>query len=108
MEHPILEAYDAVAGLYLSIEEKPIKEHDGCWEHQVDERWWVAMNGHQEPKQCSTGESVPPYHIYIRFNDWPAGMLSPYYGSIAAGEAANENAFIAACKAATQTPPDKA
>lgn len=104
MERPILEAMEVIAALYMSIEDKPIKDHPGCWEHQIDERWWIAFNGHPAPKDCSTGETVPAYNAYIKFNGLPAGIMSPYGGSIAAGEAANETTFIESCKAATRQP----
>ena len=101
MAVPVIEAYEVIAGLYFSIEKAPLIDHDGCWEHQIDESWWVAMNGHPEPKQCSTGETVKPYNCYIKFNGFPAGIMSPFFGSIAAGELANETTFIQACRAAT-------
>ncbi len=35
----------------------------------------------------------------LKFNGWPAGIIDPAGGIIAAGEAANEDAFIAAIEA---------
>lgn len=45
---------------------------------------------------------VPAFHCYVEFNGWPAGLLSPYDGTFAAGEAANEETFIAALEQATE------
>lgn len=36
------------------------------------------------------------YQAKIKYNGWPAGIIDPRGGVIAAGEAANEDAFIAA------------
>jgi hypothetical protein len=72
----------------------------GCWEHAVDEHWWMAINGHASEMKCSRGATVPAFHAYIEYNGWPAGFISPNGGIIAAGAAANEDAFIAALKLA--------
>lgn len=39
-------------------------------------------------------DGVGPCEIYVTWNGWPAGILDPSGGVIAAGEAANEDAFI--------------
>ena len=100
IDKPISEAYYALAEYGLSLGVENLAAIDGCWEHQIDERWWVAANGHREDQQCSHGVAVPPFHWYIEFNGWPAGVIGPFQGVIAAGEAANEDAFLAALKAA--------
>ena len=96
-------------GLKLGV--KRINELPGCWEQRVDDQWWFAMNGHNEPMiarssdgASSSGEgvSVPPFHAYVEYNGWPAGMLTPYDGILAAGEGANEETFAAALESATQ------
>lgn len=74
----------------------------GCWEVQVDKQWWIAMNGHKEPTACSKGGTpIPPFHLYVEFNGFPAGVIGMRTGMIAAGAAANEDALIAALKAKT-------
>lgn len=74
-----------------------LKDHPGCWERSVDERWWVAANGHSTPTPCSRGgEPIPPYSFYIEFNGWPAGIVGPGGGVVAAGELANEETLRAA------------
>lgn len=37
-----------------------------------------------------------PVQAKIKFNGWPAGVIDPLGGIIAAGQAANEDSFIAA------------
>jgi hypothetical protein len=104
-EQPISEAFNAVVDLALSLGVRSIKDLPACWEHQVDEYWFIAINGHNAPKfarQTASGETeVPPFHCYIEFNGFPAGLITPYDGIIAAGSVANEDAFIAALKCAT-------
>ena len=78
----------------------PLTKFEGCWEKQIDEHWWIAMNGHTEPMKCSRGHKVPPFNCYVEFNGFPAGIMDPYGGIIAAGDAANEDTFIEALKAA--------
>jgi hypothetical protein len=78
----------------------PIHNLPGCWERQIGPHWWVAVNGHKQPMLCSKSEiPVAPFHCYVMFNGWPAGLFDPYGGTIAAGEAANEETFAAAIEA---------
>ncbi len=78
----------------------PLSQFEACWEKQIDEQWWIAMNGHQEPKACSHGNMVESFSCYVEFNGFPAGMIYPFGGILAAGSAANEDIFIEALKAA--------
>lgn len=89
-----------LAELVLAAGGAPLNKHEGCWEHQLDEHWWIAWNGHREDRSCSRAASVPPFHCFVEYNGWPAGLIQPYGGIIAAGAAANENTFIAAIEAA--------
>jgi hypothetical protein len=88
--------------LGLAVGAAPINKFDGCWEHQIDERWWIAMNGHKQERLTSEGDRVLPYSCFIKYNGWPAGILDFGGGIIAAGEGANENTFIAALEAAIE------
>ena len=72
----------------------------GCAEIKVDEQWEISVNGHSEPMKCRCGSEVPPYAAFIKFNGWPAGVLTPYGGIIAAGRLANEGALLDALGAA--------
>lgn len=73
----------------------PMNKHEGCWEYQVDDAWKIAVNGHNEDKE-SGGVKVPPYHCYIEFNGWPAGLINPCDGIVADGSLANLEALNAA------------
>jgi hypothetical protein len=90
----VTEAFGKIAKLAVLLGVKNIRELSGCWELQIDEHWWIAVNGHREPVKNSLGDDVPPFEAYIQFNDWPAGLISPRGGIIAAGSCANENTFI--------------
>jgi len=77
----------------------PLSEHyEGCWERQLGE-WWFAVNGHDGPRKCSHGVEVQPYHCYVEYNGFPAGLMTPFGGVIAAGRIANEDAFAEALHA---------
>lgn len=101
MAERLTEAFAEIAALALRLGVENVVARPGCWECRVDERWWFAVNAHPVETQCSASNvPVPPYHAYVQFNGWPAGVISPFGGVIAAGEATNEDAFIAALKAA--------
>lgn len=100
-EPEVKEAFVRCAELGLALGVTSINKLPGCWEHQVDERWWIAMNGHRENIKASDGFEVPPFNIAIKYNGWPAGIIGAHGGIIAAGSCANEDAFIEALLAAT-------
>jgi len=99
-EPRIITAFDEIAQLAIRLGVVPLNARPGCWEFQVDEHWWIAVNGHRESLKCSKGVAVEPFNAYVEFNGWPAGSFNPAGGIMAAGEAANEDAFIAALRAA--------
>ena len=111
MSEGLCEAFVAVAEMAQALGIKPLNQHDGCWTFQVDDQWWIAVNGHKEPKPARSPQGaskdepfmVDPFHAYIEFNGWPAGVINPRGGTIAAGAVANEDAFIAALRASTST-----
>ena len=98
----ITEVFVEIAALAERIGVAPINALLGCWEHQVDPHWWIAVNGHAEPVQCSMGTKVPSFSAYVQFNGWPAGIINPFGGTLVAADAANEDTFIAALQAANQ------
>lgn len=85
----------------------PLNKHDGVWTRQIGEHWWIAVNGHDEtlpassPDGASSGVpfDVEPFHCYVEYNGWPAGVFTPMGGTFAAGEAGNEETFVAALEA---------
>ena len=92
----LCEAFAELAEFAQSRGANNIRELAGCWESDVDEHWWVAINGHSEPCECSHGGTVPAFSTLIEWNGWPAGVIDPFGGTIAAGECANEDTFITA------------
>lgn len=78
-----------------------INKLPGAWVHDVDERWRIAVNGHNEPLTVEATKThmeatIDPYCFAVWCNGWLAGLMSPFDGILAAGEAANEDALIAA------------
>lgn len=96
----IAAVFCVIADLAAALGVKSISEREGCWEHTLDERWWFAINGHNGPTPCSHGVDVPPFHCYVEYNGWPAGMFSPYGGQMAAGSSANEDTLLIALRGA--------
>ena len=93
---PVAEAFAEIAVLAQRLGVTEINKLPGCWEHQVDEQWWIAVNGRSEAVECSRGFKIDPFDCYIEYNGWPAGSINPGGGIIAAGEGANEDTFIEA------------
>lgn len=100
----LTEAFVAIADLASALGVGNLKARPGCWEHKVDEDWWIYLNAHGEPTRCSQGVEVPPYSAFIMFRGLPAGVIDPGGGVIAASRDANEDAFIAALRAAAGAP----
>lgn len=96
-ERPISMAFDEIAQYTIAKGQAPIKgklyhaKLDDCWE------FWVNATGKREIVE---GAQLNPYECYVKFNGWPAGILNPFGGCFAAGDAANEDTFIAALRAA--------
>ena len=95
-------ALSLIADLSLARGVSGINALPGCHEMEVDEHWWIAVNGHAEMVACSNGPEVPPYSAYVEFNGWPAGIFNRAGGQFVAGSLANEDAFIAAMEKAIE------
>ena len=91
----------AVLALAYHLGVRNLGEATSCWEQQIDDRWWVAINPTRDEKATSKGgPALPPASVYVEFNGWPAGLLSFMHGGeFAAGEAANPDTFAAAITA---------
>ena len=102
-DQPVSEAYAAIAEMLLSLGVGRPCDIEGCWEHQIDDCWWVAANGHKEDVECSTGATVPPFHFYVTSNGWPAAIIGPYGGTVLASWDGDtfEDEIIEVAKAAT-------
>jgi len=91
-----------LANLAIQAGLAPLADHfpNGCWERAIGDKWWIAFNGHMTAQKNSKGQSVPPCSVYVEWLDWPAGIIDPTGGLIAAGAHANEETFAAAIEAA--------
>ena len=98
-ERSLTATFVLIAELAAAKGVQRISQLPGLWCCDVDERWRVEVNGHDEDI-----DSVPPYHARITYNGWPAGLASPYEGVTAAGKYANKDSLKAhPRKAASQT-----
>lgn len=77
-------------------------ELPGCWERTIDDRWWLALNGHGEATESSRGTTVSPYSCYIECDGWPAAVIDWHSVEFCAGETANADTFCAAIDAACE------
>ena len=103
------EAFMRIVELGIALQIAPLDQHDGCWEADVDEHWFIAVNGHPEPRLMRKDQNLPPvqpYTVYVEWNGFPAGILTYSDGCIAAGAAANEDTLIAALVAAKKRAAD--
>ncbi|MDZ4378799.1 MAG: hypothetical protein U0973_11670 [Xanthomonadaceae bacterium] len=87
-----------IAELLQALGELPVTTPK-CIALAVDAVWRIGFNA-TPAQQTIDGMMVPAYHCGICFNDWPAGIVGPSGGCIAAGAAANEAAFLDALGAA--------
>lgn len=78
-----------------------IKALLGCHEMDIDAEWWIAVNGHSEPTECSRDVTVAPYTVYMERCGWPAGIIDAGGGAFVGP--GTEEAFIAAVRAAAAT-----
>lgn len=72
----------------------------GIYERQIGDLWRIVFNGGAKTReQDDHAPKLPPFSVYVEFNGWPAGIIGPSGGILAAGDAANEDTFIAAIEA---------
>lgn len=94
------EAYAKVLELGVELGARNLKSRPGAWVHRIDRTWIVALNPHEEELEVeidgTMGGRLQSFEVGVWFNGWLAGILTPRGGAIAAGAAANEDAFIRA------------
>ena len=96
-DRPISVAFTAIA--LLAEHDKLGLPQAKCW-HRIVGDWEIWVNRGKKPQKKEPGSpSIEPYSAYIEWKGWPAGIIDPYGGIIAAGEGANEDSFIAAIEA---------
>lgn len=69
---------------------------------RVDDKWTVKVNGHR----TETKEHIPPFHAAIEYNGFPAGLITPFGGSMVDHPNANESLLCEALRAALEAYPD--
>lgn len=93
----ICEAFSVIAELALKdgVDSLPVGEF---WDREVGP-WHISLNRDCDTRRNSDGMKVPAFSAALKFNGFPAGIIDPRGGIIAAGSLANEDTFIAAIKA---------
>jgi hypothetical protein len=103
---PVAEVWALVCELGVALGLRDLSAVPGCWRHELaDPRggtWAFALNPHAAPELIGdTATELPPFHMLVEWNGFPAGIVGPAGGVIAAGALANEDTCIAALKAET-------
>lgn len=96
-QQPLSMVFFLIAELCCALGLAPLNKRRGCVDVTAG-AWHITVNGHARPKRLGSGLMVPAYTALLAFNGWPAGSVNPYGGVIAAGDAANEDALIAALR----------
>lgn len=92
-------AFSLIVDLALALgAPKPLNSVPGCWETSFG-GWKLSLNGHDDETADSSGVKVAPCTAFVRFNDFPAGVIAPDGGCIAAGMFVNEEKLIRDLKA---------
>jgi hypothetical protein len=93
----IAEAYLALIELAVAAGARNARDLPGCFEHRIDDAWWMAANAGTAPRLASNGMEVPGLSVYVERQGWPAGIIHMQGGTMIAG---TEDELIAACRAA--------
>ena len=103
MSERISEAFLAIIDWATSLGAKHIKDLPGCWEHDLGDQWWIAINGHSVRTDCSHGPIVEPFSAYVEFNGLPCASIGYQEGGII-GSDDMEDRLIDALRKATPCP----
>jgi hypothetical protein len=76
-----------------------LKDRPGCWEVELPDGWYFAVNGHGRDTTCSKGAAVPPYNAYVEWQGTPCAFINPHGGPFLGGDLGAE-AFCDALQAA--------
>jgi hypothetical protein len=55
----------------------------------LGDHWRCWINATDQNQEVANGYLIKPFHMYVEFNGWPAGICDPHTGLICAGEAAD-------------------
>jgi hypothetical protein len=94
-------AFAKICELATALGARDIGNLPGCWYHRIDDKWEVAVNGHEVPTPCAEyGERpIAPGTAYLRCNEWPAAFLDPKGGCLIGG---TEDELLAVLDAAIE------
>lgn len=105
MSEPIRALWFAAMKWAASGGAERINELPECFEREFEFNGapaLVSINGHPERNAKSKdGFEVPPFHVLLMVNGWPAVLCNKEGGTIMGGEADAEDRLIAAFEAAT-------
>lgn len=99
------EVWELVCQISVKDGTGPLNKMVEPWHKKVDDRWEFWVNGTTTDLPMTADlPALKRFEMYVTFNGWPAGILDPNSGSLAAGEAANIFAFRDALKAEAVRP----
>jgi hypothetical protein len=102
MTNSVSAVFAKVCELGIALGKRDLNQLPACWDHDLGDGWAFSLNAHDTPKPDDRGASVPPFTVAVMWNGWPAGLVDPSGGVIAAGDAANESALLASLDAAIE------
>lgn len=71
--------------------------------HRLNEFWVVVINGCSIPKGFKDYK-IDPGFCFVEYDDWPAGLFTPYGGQFVRNENASEEIFLGLLKEAIANP----
>lgn len=80
----IPELFSLVVQIAYDSGERNLKEShkDRCWEKDIGNGWFVAINANDHNVECSRGGSIPPYSCYGEHNGMPAFLTDAAGGTV--------------------------
>lgn len=89
----INEAFAEITGLAEKLGFKNLDEHPGLWEYEIDDKWKVKVNWHDEMVDLVQG-----HHCLVLYHGWPVGMFHRLGGWMTWGPIKNAQVFMEAVR----------
>ncbi len=87
------EAFLEITGLAEKLGFKNLDKHPGLWEYEIDDKWTVKVNTHDQMVGLVQG-----HHCLVLYHGWPAGMFHRLGGWMTWGPIKNAQVFMEAVR----------
>ena len=92
-------AFMRLVELHAARKLPDLKAMGGAWTCEIGNGWIARLNGTTVDREID-GFKVPPFSALVECDGWPAGLIDPGGGTIAAGARINEAALVTALETA--------